>query len=101
VPDVCGRFRHPLPVELSPLVCCVKRIRIHKSIILPVVLYERETWSHILKDEHRLRVFENTVLRGIFGPKRGEVTVGWRKLRIEGLDLVQSSSRALRDWQCI
>jgi hypothetical protein len=44
--------------------------------ILPVVLYGSETWSLILKEEHRLSVFENRVLRRIFGPKRDEVTMG-------------------------
>jgi hypothetical protein len=46
----------------------------HKTIILPVVLYGCETWSLILGEEHRLGVFENRVLRRIFGPKRDEVT---------------------------
>jgi hypothetical protein len=50
------------------------KIRIYKTIILPVVLYGCETWSLTLREEHRLRVFENRVLRGIFGPKRDEVT---------------------------
>jgi hypothetical protein len=50
------------------------KIRIHKTIILPVVLYECETWSLTLREEHRLSVFENRVLRRIFGPKRDEVT---------------------------
>jgi hypothetical protein len=45
------------------------KIRIYKTIILPVVLYWCETWSLTLKEEHRLGVFENRVLRGIFGPK--------------------------------
>jgi hypothetical protein len=45
-----------------------------------VVLYGCETWSLILREEHRLRVFENKVLRRVFGPKRDEVTGGWRKL---------------------
>jgi hypothetical protein len=45
-----------------------------------VVLYGRETWSLTLKEEHRLGVFENRVLRRIFGPKRDEVTGEWRKL---------------------
>jgi hypothetical protein len=49
------------------------KIRIYKTIILPVVLYGCETWSLTLKEEHRLRVFENRVLRRIFGPKRDEV----------------------------
>jgi hypothetical protein len=58
-----------------------------------VVLYERETWSLILREEHRLRVFENRVLRGIFGPKRDEVTGEWRKLHNEELhDLYSSPS---------
>jgi hypothetical protein len=50
------------------------KIRIHKNIILLVVLHGRETWSLTLGDEHRLRVFENRVLRRIFGPKRNEET---------------------------
>jgi hypothetical protein len=50
------------------------KIRIHKTIILPVVLYDCETWSLTLKEEHKLNIFENRVLRRIFGPKRDEVT---------------------------
>jgi hypothetical protein len=50
------------------------------KIILPVVLYGCVTWSRTLREEHRLRVFENRVLRRIFGPKRDEVTVEWRKI---------------------
>jgi hypothetical protein len=50
------------------------KIRIYKTIILPVVLYGCETWSLTLREGHRLRVFENRVLRRIFGPKRDEVT---------------------------
>ena len=50
-----------------------KNIKIHRILILPA-LNGRETWSFILKEEHRLRVFENSVLRRIFGPKRDEVT---------------------------
>jgi hypothetical protein len=46
----------------------------YKTIILPVVQYGCETWSLTLREEHRLRVFENRVLRRIFGPKREEVT---------------------------
>jgi hypothetical protein len=55
-------------------------VKIYKTIILPVILYGCETWSVTLREEHRLRVFENRVLRGIFGPKRDEVTGEWRKL---------------------
>ena len=49
-------------------------IKIHRTIILPVVLYGCENWSLTLREECRLRVFENKVLRRIFGPKRDEVT---------------------------
>jgi hypothetical protein len=54
------------------------KIRIYKTIILPVVLNGCETWSQTLREEHRLRVFENMVLRRIFGPKRDEVIGDWR-----------------------
>jgi hypothetical protein len=53
------------------------KIRIYKTIILPVVLYGCGTWSLTLREEPRLRVFENRVLRRIFGPKRDEVTREW------------------------
>jgi hypothetical protein len=56
------------------------KIRVYKTIILPVVLNGCETWSLTLREEHRLRVLENRALRGIFGPKRDEVIGGWRKL---------------------
>jgi hypothetical protein len=55
-------------------------VRIYKTIILSVVLYGCETWSLTVKEKHKLRVFENRVLRRIFGPKRYGVTGGWRKL---------------------
>jgi hypothetical protein len=59
------------------LVCCLKtKIRVYETIILPVVLYGCETWSLTLRQEHRLRVFENRVLSRIFGPKRDEMTGG-------------------------
>jgi hypothetical protein len=56
------------------------RIYSYKTIILLVVLYGSETWSLILREEHILRVFENRVLRRIFGPKRDEVSGEWKKL---------------------
>jgi hypothetical protein len=60
---------------------------------LPVVLYGCETWSLALRQEHRLRVFENRMLRRIFGPKREEVMGEWRKLHIEELcDMYYSPS---------
>jgi hypothetical protein len=58
---------------------------IQLDLILPVVLYGCETWSPTLREEHKLRVFENKVLRRIFGPKRDGVTGGWRKLYNEEL----------------
>jgi len=59
------------------------KIKIYRTIILPVVLYGCETWSLTLWEERRLRVFENKVLRRIFRPKRDEVTREWRKLHNE------------------
>jgi hypothetical protein len=67
------------------------KIKIYRTIILPVVLYECETWSLILREEHRLRVSENWVLRRIFGPKRDEVTGSWRKLHNDELHNLYSS----------
>jgi hypothetical protein len=56
-----------------------------KIRILPVVLYRHETWFLTLREEHRLRVFENRVLGTIFGLKRNEVTREWRKLHNDKL----------------
>ena len=61
------------------------KIKIYRTIILPVVLYECETWSLTLTEERRLRVFENRVSRRVFEPKRDEVTGEWRKLHNEEL----------------
>jgi len=61
------------------------KIKIYRIIILPVVLYGCETWSLILREERRLRVFENRVFRRVFGPMRDEVTGEWRKLHNEEL----------------
>ena len=59
------------------------RTKIYRTIILPDVLYGCETWSLTLMEERRLKMFENRVLRRIFGPKRKEVTGEWRKLHNE------------------
>jgi hypothetical protein len=67
------------------------KVNIYKTIILPVVLYGCETWSLTLREEHRWRVFENRVLRRIFGRKRDEVTGEWRKLHSEELHSLYSS----------
>ena len=61
------------------------KIKIYRTIILPVLLYGCETWSLALREERRLRVCENRVLRRVFGPKREEVTGEWRKLHNEEL----------------
>jgi hypothetical protein len=54
------------------------KVKIYKTIILPVVLYGCETWSLTIREEHTLWVFENRVLRIISGPERDEVTIEWR-----------------------
>jgi hypothetical protein len=67
------------------------KVKIYKTIILPVVLYGCETWFLTLREENILRVFENRVLRRIFRPKRDEVTGEWRKLHNEELHILYSS----------
>jgi hypothetical protein len=58
------------------------KVKIYKTIILPVVLCGYENWSLALREEHRPRVFGNRVLRGMFGPKWVEVMGEWRKLHM-------------------
>jgi hypothetical protein len=72
------------------------KVKVYKSIILPVVLYGCETWSLTLREEHRLRVFENRVQRRIFGSKRDEVTGDWRKLHNVELHNLYSSPDIIR-----
>ena len=67
------------------------KIKIYRTITLRVVLYGCETWSLTLREEHKLRVFENRVLRRIFGHKRDEVTGEYRKLRELELNDLNSS----------
>ena len=69
---------------------------IYRTIILPVVVYGCETWSLTLKEERRLRVFENRMLRRIFGPRRDELTGEWRKLHNEELDDLYPSPSIVR-----
>jgi hypothetical protein len=66
-------------------------IRIYKTIILPVDLYGWATWYLTLREEHRLRMFENRVLRRIFGPRRDKVTGDWMKLHTQELHNFYSS----------
>jgi hypothetical protein len=72
------------------------KIRIYKTIILPVVLYGCETWFLTLREKHRLGVFANRVLCRIFGPKRDEVTGEWRILHNEELHDLYSSPSIIR-----
>jgi hypothetical protein len=67
------------------------KLTIHKTIILPLVLYGCETWLLIVREKHRLKVFENRMLRRIFGPKGDEIIGDWRKLRNEDLHNLYSS----------
>jgi hypothetical protein len=69
----------------------IKKPKIYRTVFLPVILYGCETWSLTLGEEHRLRVFENRVLRRIFGPKREE-DGSWRKLHNDELHSLYSSS---------
>jgi hypothetical protein len=72
------------------------KVKIYKTIILPDVLYVCETWLLTLREDQRLRVFENRVLRRIYGPQRDEVTGEWRKLYIEELHTLYSSPNIIR-----
>jgi hypothetical protein len=87
----CG----PEPFVLTPAVKNAK-VRIYKTTILPVVLYGCGTWSLTLNEEHKLRVFENRVLRRIFGPKRDGVMGGGRKLHNEELHNLYSLPSIIR-----
>jgi len=62
------------------------KTKIYRTIILPAVLYGCETWSLTLREERKLSVFENMVLRRIFGPRKDEVTGGCRRLHNEELN---------------
>jgi hypothetical protein len=75
------------------------KIRIYKTLILPIILYGCETWSLTLTEDYRVRVFENRVLRRIFGPKRNEVMGVWRELHKEVVhDLYSSPSIKRMRW---
>jgi len=72
------------------------KIKIHRTIILPVVFYGYETWSLTLREERKLRVFENMVFRRIFGPRTDEVTGEWSRLHNEELNDLYSSPNIVR-----
>jgi hypothetical protein len=66
-------------------------IKIYKTIILPLVVHGCETWSLTLREERKLRVYENMVLRRIFGPKRDDMTGEWRNIHNEEINDLYSS----------
>jgi hypothetical protein len=72
------------------------KIRVYRTVVLPVVLCGCETWSLTVREEQRLRVFENRVLRRMFGPKRDEATGEWRRLHNEELNDLHSSPHIIR-----
>jgi hypothetical protein len=72
------------------------KINVHKTMILPVVLYGCETWSLTLREEYTITVFENRVLRRKFGPKRDEVAGERRRLHNEELHVVYSSPNVFK-----
>jgi hypothetical protein len=72
------------------------KIKIYRTIILPVVLYGCETSSLTLREERRLRVFKNMVLRREFGPRRDRVAGEWRKLQNEELNDLYCSTSIVR-----
>jgi hypothetical protein len=71
-------------------------IKIYKTAVLAVVLYGCETWFLTLSEEHRLMLFENRVLKRIFGPKKEEVAGGWRRLHNEELHNLYTSTYFIR-----
>ena len=72
------------------------KIKIYRTVILSVVLYGCETWSLTLREEMKVRVFENMMLRRIFGPRRDEVTGKWRRLHNEELNDLYYSPNIVR-----
>ena len=101
----CGRAdrRHGANSCFSKF--CEKRLKLKicKIIVLPIASHRRETWSLTLREDSGLRVFENRVLRRIFGPKREKVTGGWRKLHTGEIHDQHSSPNIIRviKWRTI
>jgi hypothetical protein len=80
-PQSLGTKKEPLQLENSNFTCC---------------FYEYENWSHTLREGHRLRVFENRMLRTIFGPTKDEVAGGWGRLYNEELQNLYASPNVIR-----
>ena len=72
------------------------KIKWYRTVILPVVLCGCGTWSLTMREERKLRMFENRVLRRIFGPRRDDVTGEWRRLHNEELSVLYSSPNIMR-----
>ncbi|KAJ4450282.1 hypothetical protein ANN_01702 [Periplaneta americana] len=94
-----GKYLSPgtQPITQPRLLSKNLKVRIYKTVILPVVLYGCETWTLTLREEQRLRVFENKILRKIYGAKRDEVTGEWRKLHNTELHALYSSPDIIRN----
>jgi len=76
--------------------CYPKKAEVYRTIILPVVLYGCEACSLTAREERKLRVFENMVLRRIFGPRRDEITGEWRRVHNEEINGLYSSPNIVR-----
>jgi hypothetical protein len=93
VPQLKGKL---CTVVENSLLSKYLKMKAWKIVTLPVVLYGCETWSLTLREERRLRVFENRVLRRIFGPRKDDVTGEWRKLHNEELNDLYSLPNIVR-----
>ncbi|KAJ4444744.1 hypothetical protein ANN_06541 [Periplaneta americana] len=97
---LCAQRRRKMAATDNRFFCLLSKnlkVRIYKTVTLPVVLYGCETWTLTLREEQRLRMFENKVFRKIFGAKRDEVIGEWRKLHNAELHALYSSPDIIRN----